>query len=89
MLLAFTLAVVGATLLVEVQWSIGMPADPEPGAGRVHEVVVNHGFRVFASERELAQRRILDSVLFPAALVALFAARALNRRYRPFASDPG
>jgi hypothetical protein len=66
-----------------------MPGDPEPGSGRIHEVVVNHGFRVFASERELAQKRILDSILFPAALVAFLAAGALNRRHHPFTRDPG
>ena len=78
--------VVGATLLVEVPWSTSMPGDPEPGWGSIYEVV---GQRGFASERERALRRLLHSVLFPAALVGFFTARALNRRYRPFASDPG
>jgi hypothetical protein len=85
-LLVASLAITATFIFVPIYWSAYMPPECDTVAGRTHEVVVNHGYHVYVSERELARKRILDFVLLPAALAAFAAAALLNRRYRPFSN---
>jgi hypothetical protein len=78
-----------ACFSIEILWSADMPHQPDATAGRTIEVIVNHGDHVFVSEKELARKSILDSVLVPLSLAAFFGFAALNWKYRPFSKSPG
>jgi hypothetical protein len=55
----------------------------------MNEMVVNHGYHVYVSERDLAQKSILDFGFLPAALGAAGVAAVLNRKYRPSSKEKG
>jgi hypothetical protein len=79
-------ATMGAYFYIQMQWSRAMPKQPDPVAGRTHELTLNHGYRVFVSERELRCEWFMTSIGLPLALAAFAVAAGLNQRYHPFSS---
>lgn len=87
-IVAFSVVRMAAFFSIDILWSADMPHQPDATSGRTIEVIVNHGDHVFVSEKELARKSILDSVLFPLSLAAFFGVVALNRKYRLFSKSP-
>ena len=57
-------------IYLHMQWSYAMPKAPDPSSGRIHPLVVNHGWRIFVTAGE---SRFFDVATYHLGIVAFAA----------------
>jgi hypothetical protein len=68
----------------EISYSTSMPKSPQPDAGRVKAISVNHGTIVYVTAREFRTARLIDHLFFYFAAWCGVAAGFLNYKYNVF-----
>lgn len=72
----------------EISYGNEMPKEPQPECGRVHQISVNHGIRIYVNDSELRRRNVLIT-LFSIGGACGLVAGVLNVKYSIFKSPPG
>ena len=76
-------ASLGLAMSTEINYSIVMPKAPDPATGRVHRLVVNHGYVIFVNDDERRYKSETE-YLFLAGICAMMVAIYLNVTYDVF-----
>jgi hypothetical protein len=77
-----------AFIWVHVSYSSNLPTTPDKVSGHIHQVIVNHGFVAYATDREFRIYRWIEN-LQPFSIVCALAAIILGFRYGDFKMAPG
>lgn len=61
----------GWIAFIHVSYAYWMPGVPQPELGRTHEIIVNHGFRVYVTHDELQRADFVLHRVFWVAIASL------------------
>ncbi len=81
LLVAVFVVALGRAIYLDTLYAARLPRAPDPSAGRVHEVSVQHGTHVFASDSEVRDLRN-SKIMMDFAVLAGLGAVILNVKFR-------
>ncbi len=72
-----------ADVWIHVSYSTNLPSVPDEKAGRIHRMLVNHGYVRYGSERELQALSAVENAL-PVAITLFLIAAILGLKFGDF-----